>query len=397
MLGEGELGFPTIGSFDRRKLLEILIDVFKYHAAGRLTLRQGKSERRIYFLNGYPVWARSEDEAELLGEVLVKLDLITAQQKEACLALAERDGIMFRDAVIRAGHLDEGRLFRAERERVHRIVVQTFEWAAGEYEFTRRDDFVDRVGVFEVNPVVCFVEAVRRFLSVNELAADIEPRNSELLVEGSHYRRLVGYLKLPVEVGALLECMAGDTSVGTLFQRFCMAREALIKNLWIMFSLGIADTIAGPEQPTRETPVVDAEEPAEATHHETGFMPSLAEFELDMDLLDDEDQGHEPEISDYARSIVTDYVVMMAGTYYDVLGLTPEAEPVDVDRAWLRARGRFDVRKLEAGDPSEVREKAKTLMDRAETAWRTLRDRVSKAEYDRSLSSLDSGDFVKPG
>lgn len=384
VLGEGAVSFPDLGSFDRLKLVEIVIDIFKCHAAGRLTLRKGKSERRIYFLNGYPVWARSEDEEEQLGAVLVKLDLIDDKQKEDCLALAERDGIMLRDAVIRAGHLDEARLFRAERERVQRIVLQTFQWGAGEYEFSRRDDFVDRVGVFEVNPVVCVVEAVRRFVTVDELAADIVPRSAEMLVEGARYRRLVGYLKLPVEVGALLECMSGDTSVGMLFQRFGMAREALIKNLWVMFRLGIADTVAGPP---REA---DAEPPA---HDATGYVPSVAEFALDLDLLDDDD---EPELSEYGRSIVNEYVALLGANYYELLGVAVDASPVDVDRAWLRARGRFDVRKLSSDDPSEVRDKAKTLMDRGEKAWRALRDPAAKAEYDAKRTALDSGDFVQP-
>ena len=377
-LGEGELSFPELGRFDRVQLLSMFIELFKCHVAGRLTLRQGKNERRIYLLNGYPVWARSEDEAERLGEVLIKLRLIDREQLEATLAKAEREGTLFRDALLRSGLIDEARLFRAERERVRRIVVQTFEWAGGEYEFSRRDDFVDRVGIFAVNPVDCLGEAVRRFLNVNELAAEIEPRTSQVLVEGPRYRRLVGYLKLPVEVGSLLECMKGDTTIGELFQRFGMAHESLIKHLWLMFSLGIAETLDAPSAAGGTD-----------THRESGYVPTVADIDLD-----DDDEGDE--LSEFARSVIGDYVRLMGATYYDILGVARDAPPMDVDRAWLRARERFDVRRFDDEDPSEVRDKAKALMNRAETAWRTLRSSETKEAYDLRLRALDSGDFRKP-
>jgi DNA-binding response OmpR family regulator len=382
MLGEGALGFPDAGKFDRLTLLKILIEIFKCHAAGRLTLRRGRAERRIYFLNGYPVWARSENEAELLGEVLIKLKLLDRAQLKACLALASRDGIMFRDAVIRAGHLDESRMFRAERERIQRIVVQTFEWADGEYDFSRRDDFVDRVGVFEVNPIVCLVEAVHRFLTVNDLAADIEHRSLEVLIEGSRFRRLVGYLKLPVELGGLLECMRGDTTVGQLFQKFGMACDALIKNLWLMFSLDIADTLQAPARPADD----------EVMHEATGYLPSAAEFDLD----EEDDEVEDGDLSEHARGIVGDYFGLIAATFYEVLGVPQDVQPVEVDRSWLRVRARFDPRKLLPSDPSKIYGKAKQLMDRADRAWRTLRDPSEKAIYDNRARSMESDDFRLP-
>jgi len=390
VLGEGALDFPALGTFDRLKLLQIFVDVFNCHAAGRLTLRRGKSERRIFFLNGYPVWARSEDEEELLGEVLVKLRLIDAEQKDACLALAERDGIMFRDALIRAGHLDEAKLFRAERERVQRIVVQSFHWVEGEYEFHRSDDFVDSVGVFEVNPVVCLGEAVRRFLTVNELAAEIEPRSPQVLVEGPRYRRLVGYLQLPVEVGGLLECMSGDTTIGALFRRFGMAHETLIKNLWLMFAVGIADTVEAASAPLAAA-AVEPKEDLEDIVYVSGFTNTSAEFVLDVEMDDDDDaEEEEVVLTEHARSIVNDYVALMEGSYYDVLGLDGGARPAAVDRAYLAVRSRFDARKLVADDPSEIYDKAKALTDRAETAWRTLRDPASKTDYDARLLAPDA-------
>ncbi len=394
-LGEGGPGFANVGSFDRRSLLNLLIDIFRKHAAGVLTVRKAKSERRLYFLNGYPVWAESDEDSERLGEVLVKLNLIERAELDAALARAVRDGTMFREALIRAGYIDERKLFRAERERVRRVVVQTFAWAAGAYEFTEGDDFVDRVGVFEVNPVRCLGEAVRRFLSVNELAPDIQHRSPHEFLEGSRYRRLVPYLDLPDELDGLLTCLDSGITVSELFRRYGAAHEALIKNLWLMFSLGIADSLPpsvqelGPDEPEPAatpppTPVLRDEPPDDGGSR---FIATLA----DIEVIEDEDE--EEELSERAQRVVRDYIALMGANYYRFLGIDRAADSSAIRAAADGLRDAWSPERLGASASSEIFDKAKALVDRVQVAWRTLADPLNREAYDARLAILESGEF----
>lgn len=400
-LGDGDIGFAAVGSFDRRSLLNLLIDIFRKHSGGMLTLRKGKLERRLYFLNGYPVWATSDEETERLGEVMVRLNLISRDQLQAALSRAVRDGTRFREALIRAGYIDERRLFNAERERVRRVVVQSFAWADGAYEFSNGDDFVDEVGIFEVNPVRCLTAAVDRFLSVNELAPDIQHRSPHEFLQGSRYRRLVPYLDIPAELDGLTSCLDSGVTVSALFRRFGTAQEALIKTLWLMFGLGIADSLPPAvedlplgraevaAEPAYAPPPPEFLPPAEAPDdHGSRFIATLADIEVVEDEEDDD------ELSEAAQRVVRDYIARMGVNYYRFLGLDAKATHAEIEAAAQGLRQAWDVGRLGSTTPSEIHSKAKALVDRVDVAWRTLSDAQGRSAYDRRLAVLDSGEFA---
>ena len=162
---------------------------------------------------------------------------------EAALERAERDGTMFVDAVLRLGLLSEAALFRAERERVKTVVIESFAWAQGQYSFANSDDFITEVGIYEVNPLRCLAAAVRRFLTINELAADLERHSEQNFIEGARFQRLFPYIELPESLSGLVDCMDRGIRVSQLFGRFAANNELLIKYLWLMFNLGIADSL----------------------------------------------------------------------------------------------------------------------------------------------------------
>ena len=393
-LGEAPLPFELVGSFDRLSLLNMLIDIFVSHAAGRLVLKRGRSERQIYFLNGYPVWALSDVESERLGEVLVALELIARPQMQAALDRATRDGIMFREALIRSGFIDDARLFRAERERVKQVVVQSFGWVDGEYEFVTGDDFVDRVGVFEVNPVPCLLDAVRRFLSINQLAPDIEPRSSHHFVEGPRFRQLIPYFHLPPEHGGLVDRFDSGATVADLFREHPQSQEMLVKALWLMFRLGIADSKPGPERLTRPetgpgSPAPDRPEPITST-----FVPLEEEDLVDFDL-DDEDEDEPEPASPAIREIIQDYVTFMEADYYRFLRVDRDATLEDMAAAYQQLHLRYRANRLGQAVPSEVRRKAKELVSRLEVAYRTLSSPEGRRSYDSRLAVLESGEWQR--
>ena len=184
-LGDAPPKFESIGTCDRVKRLTLFIEIFRGHSAGQLRLRKGRVSRVVYFLNGYPVWAESDDPADELGNLLVKERLARAEPVETARARATRRGITFREALLQGGIIGERRLFLVERKRVRQIVVGAFAWSTADYEFEAGDDFVDRIGIFEVNPVRCLGEAVRRLRSGERpRPGDLSPHQSD---PGSRY------------------------------------------------------------------------------------------------------------------------------------------------------------------------------------------------------------------
>ena len=255
-LGDAPPKFESIGTCDRVKRLTLFIEIFRGHSAGQLRLRKGRVSRVVYFLNGYPVWAESDDPADELGNLLVKERLARAEPVETGSSPGRHDaGSRSARRSYRAESSASGASFLVERKRVRQIVVGAFAWSTADYEFEAGDDFVDRIGIFEVNPVRCLGEAVRRYGAVNDLAPEIYPRTSQILVRGTQFRRLFPYLDLPPALKGLGPDMQAEKTVGDLFKKYARESQDLIKFLWLMFRLGISDTTeAPPEAPTQLVP-----------------------------------------------------------------------------------------------------------------------------------------------
>ena len=251
LLGDGEPAFGKSGKFGQRDLLFMMFEGFHQHIAGRLTLRCDKVAREVYFLNGYPVWASSNVKDEQIEAVLVRKELLTADEAATVRRLAFQQKVSYGAAAMRSGLVSERRLLMAEREQVRQLVVGCFAWKEGEYEFQKGDSFVGQVPIQEVNPVSCMQEATLRHLDLNELAPEIYTRGEHRLIRGPRHDRLMPYLVLPEGLAGLAAAIQDGQPIGEIFVTYRLHTEQLIKMLWLLFRLGIAESMEKlPEAPT---------------------------------------------------------------------------------------------------------------------------------------------------
>jgi curved DNA-binding protein CbpA len=77
-------------------------------------------------------------------------------------------------------------------------------------------------------------------------------------------------------------------------------------------------------------------------------------------------------------------------TWYDVLGVLPDAEPDDIREAWQARLAALQPGML-AGAPPEVLPAADRALRAVEEAWRVLADPAARESYDEAIG------FVRPG
>jgi len=367
-LGDAPPKFESIGNCDRVERLSLFIEIFRGHTAGKLMLRKGRVSRCVYFLNGYPVWAESDDPADELGNLLVKERLASADAVDGARRKAERRGITFREALLQGGLIAERRLFLVERRRVRQMVVGAFAWSTADYEFETGDSFVDKIGIFEVNPVRCLGEAVRRYGAVNDLAPEIYPRTSQILVRGTRFRRLFPYLDLPPALTQLGPDMQAECSVGDIFKKYARDTEDLIKYLWLMFRLGISDTVEAPPAPPDQL-----RPPAPAAEREPDPAPVPAP----------EPPPEEDGLTDRARAILQDYLSLLGSDHYAILGVPKDAQREAIDAAYQERLARYRLSTLGRDVGTEIRNKAKELLVRTVDAYETLAEPSKRLAYDQ--------------
>jgi len=77
-------------------------------------------------------------------------------------------------------------------------------------------------------------------------------------------------------------------------------------------------------------------------------------------------------------------------TWYDVLGVLPDAPPDDIRQAWQARTAGLQPRTL-VGATSEVLSAALRALEAVDEAWRVLADPAARESYDREIG------FLRPG
>jgi tetratricopeptide (TPR) repeat protein len=107
--------------------------------SGDLQIRSGKIVKTVFFDHGRIVFAASNMKKDRLGEALVAIGQISAQDYDKASALMKGDRRRrFGEALVHAGVLDRKEVGRSVARQVKRIIVSLFEFAEGVAAFEER-------------------------------------------------------------------------------------------------------------------------------------------------------------------------------------------------------------------------------------------------------------------
>lgn len=115
---------PIEGRFGRFELPALLVRVARTGRTGRLALGDGTADRTIGFADGLPTLAGSRIPAEHLGQRLLKLDLISAEQLAQVDNLMCSEPLQFGEAMKRLGFVREDELRRTLRTHHNWVLTQ---------------------------------------------------------------------------------------------------------------------------------------------------------------------------------------------------------------------------------------------------------------------------------
>jgi eukaryotic-like serine/threonine-protein kinase len=102
---------------------------------GALMLHAGGRRKKIFFVDGIPLFVVSTDRDELLGECLVRKGQVLRMELDMALAmLPEFDGRLG-DALVGLGILRPIELFRAVLDQTEERIVESMKWSDGEIAF----------------------------------------------------------------------------------------------------------------------------------------------------------------------------------------------------------------------------------------------------------------------
>ncbi len=349
-----ERGMPDAGEVLRgvSDAPMILARMFAQSFTGRVHFRRENVEKIVYFDQGRPVFASSNEHNDRMGELLVREGKITASQYERCQIHVEQSGRRMGEILVDFGYLKRRELLPAVRRHVEDVLYSLFGWDDGVYQVMPEPTAsAERIRLSR-HPASLVLEGIRRKLGRTTLEKVLGPPSTVLEVPDRE--RLGGIVNagdLSAEERAALAAFDGNADLAHVAQVTGVDVADVLPLAWGLCVLGLASA-------RRTEPV---------------FSDDSTALVGETDLAIDRERVR-------AR-----WQLVTEADYFALLGVRRDATGFEIRRAYQAARRDFAVDAF----PTDLRrELARELEDIAcvlDEAFRVLRDDRLRQTY---LSNL---------
>ncbi len=349
-----ERGLPDTGELVRgtSDAPMLLAKTFASQATCHITFRRNLGgdlvEKVVYFDQGRPVFAASNEPLDRMGELLVREGKITAAQYERCQAVVAESGRRMGEILVDFGYLKRRELLPAVRRHVEDILYSLFGWDSGQYQISLDPvPSAERIRLSR-HPAALVLEGIRRKLDRSTLERMVGPPST--VIEVPDRERLGGIINLSdlgIEERAALAAIDGQVDLTSVARSAGVDVADLLPLAWGLCVLGLASA--------RRT---DTEIPDEST-------ALVGETDLAIDR----------------ERVRARWQLVSEADYFALLGVRRDATTFEIRRAYQSARRDF------ASDcfPNDLRrELARELDDIAnvlDEAFRVLRDDRLRVTY----------------
>ncbi|WP_395849363.1 response regulator [Cystobacter fuscus] len=124
------------GNLKDTSVPRLLNAYYEARHSGELKLRQGTTQKVVYFEAGRPVYAASNLAPERFLRFCVRRGVVSEAQAQAAFALAREQNLRSSEALARLGFVDARRRQQVLEEQVKEVLWSTFPWTEGAYGFS---------------------------------------------------------------------------------------------------------------------------------------------------------------------------------------------------------------------------------------------------------------------
>jgi hypothetical protein len=124
----------TLKDFSITEIIQLIGQQFK---TGVLKIRRGKSLAEIYFIDGMivHVYSNYRGRKDLIGEILVKAQLITEEQLEQTLKIQRETSKYLGEILVELGMLKKEDILKVISTQVYETIYDLFWWEDGSFHF----------------------------------------------------------------------------------------------------------------------------------------------------------------------------------------------------------------------------------------------------------------------
>lgn len=340
---------------------------------GVLTLKRNDLNKSIFIQEGDIIFASSLYSDDRLGEVLLKAGKINFKQYEISVDLLKKTGKRQGTILVEQGFIAPKDLFEGVVFQVREIVLSSFTWIEGDYEFVEGPLPSEEVITLQISTGDIILDGIERIQDWNRLIRDLPPLNSVLHLS-TDPRTLFQSVNLSAAERDLLRLVNGERTLHDVLCESTMPSMDCTRVLYFFVTAGILQPILPGLETTEEVLLQDLKEKAEE-------VPQTVEEEaLKEAFFDGEKEAT-------VQKIREAYLQMEHQNYYEILRVTPTAGREEIKKAYFRLAKEYHPDRHFEVEMGQVKKELETLFVGITQAYDTLLVEKKRKAYDSELAS----------
>lgn len=342
------------GNLHGTPLPTLLVKLFELKRTGILILERNRIRREIFFKEGEPLHASSTLRTENPALMLVRDHIISEEEYSKSLLTMTEKGLTLNEALVACSSLTYEALYDHFRRYGREIIVNSFAWHEGHFEFKPVDKMPENIPSFDYRLLTLIYEGVRRYYPLKLFSSPIHEHKEEYAWRTPRFAELIQKLDLEPEKLKFTLLIDGKTQVRELVT---LGREDLYGTYCLLWLLSLTKMIDFSENPK---PIGEAE-----------FIPKSVKADEQKKNLSNE----------LLSSIMREYYRVKSSNYFNVLKVPPQANEDEIKKAYFEIESKFHPDNLAEYELKPVIDKLNEILEKARAAQRILLDPRMRREY----------------
>ncbi len=316
--------------------------------------------KKVYFKDGYVLFASSNLDDDRLGECLLRVGAITQVQYDASVELLKKSNKKQGAILVELGVLSSKNLVASVHLQVAHIILSLFSWRDGSYRFDEGPPPLDDIIPLQMSSGNLILEGVRRldWQSVR----DSLPHPETILRPATDPVALFQSADLSQNQKAVLSLIDGKRTI----KKICSLSKAgdfyTLKVIYILLSLRMADVGE-----------IESEEDRAFAHEAVRQAVAVEERKPE--------KPGSAASSPMKQRIRKALEALSAQDHYEVLGVSKVASPQEVQTAYLTLAKLYHPDRHLDGDMQDMKGALETLFSRITEAYNALNNRAKREHY----------------
>lgn len=349
-----EMDVPLSGRLKDRDLITILRYLNRNKKTGILNLKRNDQDKSIYLKGGEVIFAMSGYIDDRLGEMLLKLGKITLDQYERSVEELKKGKKRQGTILVELGYMMPEDLVWSVKYHAKEIIVSTFTWIDGQYEFIEGDLPREELITLHMGTANLILEGINRINDWTRLWNELPPIETVIQITKNPLN-LFQDIDLEDREREIITKIDGAKSIRDIFRESRLNAFRTLKMIYFLLRLGIVETV----------------------EEERANAQGEAYNEVDVAGV-----AEDKEKELMRQKIIDAYNAMVEKDYYQILGLKKGTSRDEVKKAYHRLAKEYhpDIHYQEGMD--EMKGMLDAIFRKITEAYDLLSIEEKKKEYD---------------